>query len=139
MNGRRQLERLTKALRRGQIVPPDVSLWFLEGVRRRQEFGERFDIALGITDGREAKRLRDGFLRQAAKRMPGHWSGRERVRQVQRAAKILSTYADEVDWHNAPPWHEFVFMALREAPLPGRRRLFDLCNARVDCTNSARQ
>ena len=140
MNGQANIARLKKAVQAGRPIPGDVRTWLLAGLGRWEGTDDSLEVALGIVRDREALVLRDVNLRRASELMPGNWSGRERVNQVQRAARNLATFTDFdlIDWSNRPEWHEPMVLAIQAAPLPGSRRLFDLCNKLESCTKKAR-
>ena len=138
MNGQANIQRLKRAVQAGRSIPDDVRTWFLAGLGRWEGSGDSLQVALGLVRDREALELRDSDLRYAAELMPTNWSGRERVNQIQRAARNLSMFSDFdlIDWRNRPAWHEPLARALHASPLPGSRRLFDLCNKSKSCTKT---
>ena len=135
MNGAAKLGRLRKLLNRDERLPEDIRQWLLHGLREWERSDRSLENSLGLIRTREKLELRDAHLREATLLMPHRWSVSERVAQIQRAARNLSQFkaAGHVDWENRPSWHEHVFLAINSAPLPGWRRLHDLCNVRASC------
>jgi len=140
-SGHAHHDQLVRALSCNEPVPPAVARWYLESLRRWRKSTGSLESALGIVRSPDALAVRDANLQEAGELMPHYWTGRERVRQVQQTAKNLATFSDPqaVDWSNRPAWHAPLFLAMQAAPLPGRRRLFDLCNFRKDCTKTPSQ
>ena len=129
MNGRANLDRLRRALCRGDRIPEDERRWLIAGLKRWDGSSESLEVSLGICRDRDSLRARDGCLKAAAAAMPDEWSISEQVRQIERTVRSLSTFDDEseVDWENRPAWCPYVWMAMQEAPLPGSWRLRDFC------------
>ena len=135
MNGAAKLGRLRKLLNRDERLPEDIRQWLLHGLREWERSDRSLDSALALVRTRESLQLRDAHLREATLLMPHRWSVSERVAQIRRAAKNLGQFdkAGSVDWENRPPWHEHLYLAIGSAPLPGWRRLHDLCNTPESC------
>ncbi len=142
MNGQRQLQRLARAIERNQQIPPDVRRWFVDGVRRWSAGRVELAAALDVTASVNHKAIRNLYLREVWKRMPERWSDSERFRRLERAAQQLERYPDarDVDWTGAPPWHEFLLLAIQSAPLPKEKQLRNiLSNSQEDFQKAGRQ
>lgn len=140
MNGSTQLKRFRKLLHGDGRLPDDIRSWLLAGLRRWEKSDATLEAALGIVRDRDSLRARDGCLRAAVALMDDKWSVSEQVRQIERAAKTLSTFSDdtEVDWGKRPAWWPHISMAMQEAPLPGSWRLRDFCKIPESSKNEAR-
>ena len=143
MSGRANLDRLRHDLLAGQLPPRTVRYWLINGACRWEaEPDTSLERALGLIRTREARELRDTALAEAVKRMPDHFSTREKVRQIQNAEKAMKKYLpvpESVTFNNRPAWHAPLFEAMQIAPLPGERQLHNLCSEAGECTTSAGQ
>jgi len=141
VNGRTKIDRLRKAVYAGGKIPDDLRAWLLDGLRRWERSQESLEAALGIVRNREALSLRDAHLKRAVELMPRSSTKGERVQRIEAAARSLATFSDPqaVDWSNRPDWHEPLMFAMQAAPLPGRRRLYDLCSFPESCKKTRRQ
>jgi len=119
----------------GEKIPDDLRAWLLDGLRRWERSQESLEAALGIVRNREALSLRDAHLKRAVELMPRSSTKGERVQRIEAAARSLSKFPspDDVNWNDRPDWHEPLMFAIQAAPLPGRRRLYDLCNFQESC------
>lgn len=137
MIGRRHFERLVSDLEAGRQPPDAVLLWLINGKRRWEaEPSTSLEKALALIRSRDALRFRDMALREAVSMMPGGWSTSERVRQVQRVARRIEPYLPDpelFDPRNRPGWYVPIFEAMRFGPIPGARRLHDLCSPAGSC------
>ena len=133
MAGRHQLQRLRAAIAAGRRVPADVCEWFSDALDRF-ESGEDLASALGLVSTRTLRDERDAHIQRAAELMPAHWSTAEKVRRLRAAERRLTPLLYDGDLGDvAKPWELAAVAALRRLPLPGPRRLHDLCNASADC------
>ena len=136
MNGRAHLSRLRGALCRGDRIPEDERRWLIAGFERWVSTSESLESALGIARDHKALATRDANLKHAVALMPFNWSKGKRVRQIESVARNLQTFAsaDAVNWSDRPAWHDPIMMAIQSAPIPGRRRLYEVCDIPESCT-----
>ena len=133
MSGRHQLQRLRAAIAAGRRVPADVVDWFTDGLDRF-DAGEDLAGALGLVSTRTLRDERDAHIQRAAQLMPDHWSTAEKVRRLRAAERRLTPLLYDGDLGDVlNPWELAAVAALRCLPLPGPRRLHDLCSASADC------
>ena len=120
-------------------MPEDERRWLLAGFKRWESSRENLESALGIARDHGALATRDANLKHAVALMPVQWSKGKRVRQIESVARNLQTFASpgDINWEHRPAWHDPIMMAIQSAPIPGRRRLYDLCSIPESCKKSS--
>lgn len=138
VNGTLRLRRLALAVANCRLPSEDCREWLSMATHHHLTTHASMDESLGLKISDEARQLRDDALMLAFIALGDEFSVSHRIRLILEAARHMEAVHHVIDedvMDRWPIWKVHVAVAVLTAPLPGDRRLRQICTMAADFKN----